>query len=76
MAVSAIDSEFLKYFAQLDEPQKKSLLELLRTFVSTREVSDPVSVEEYNNELDEAMQRAHIGQVTTLDELEKEMQLW
>ena len=36
----------------------------------------PISVEQYNMELDEAMKRIDIGGFTTLEELEKEMQTW
>lgn len=77
MAISAIDKEFLTYFARLDELQKKSLLELIRTFLKTRESSlSSVTLEQYNQELDEAMKRVSKGEFTSLEELEKEMGSW
>ena len=36
----------------------------------------PVTFEQYNRELDEAMERISKGEFTTLEELEKEMQSW
>lgn len=77
MAISTIDKELLKYFTQLDEPQKKSLLELIRTFLKAGdEPMEKVTIEQYNRELDEAMERISKGEFTTLEELEKEMQSW
>jgi hypothetical protein len=77
MAISTIDKELIKYFAQMDEPQKKSLLEMIKTFLgSDHEAMESVSIEQYNRELDEAMERISKGQFTTLEELEKEMKTW
>jgi hypothetical protein len=74
MAISTIDKELLKYFTQLDEPQKRSLLTMLKTFL--KPASEGVSIEAYNRELDEAMERISRGEFTSLEALEKEMQLW
>jgi type II secretory pathway predicted ATPase ExeA len=77
MAISTIDKELLKYFTQLDEPQKRSLLELIKSFLKgSKGQGERVSLEQYNRELDEAMQRAQRGEYTTLEELEKEMEKW
>ena len=77
MSISAIDKELLNYFAQLDEAQKKSLVELIRVFLrGNEEQGERITLEQYNRELDEAMQRVARGEYTTLEELEKEMQAW
>jgi hypothetical protein len=77
MAVSTTDKELLKYFTLLNEPQKKSLLELIKTFFKgeTNQQNTP-TLEEYNKELDEAMGRISKGEFTTIEELEKEMETW
>lgn len=75
MAISTIDKELLKYFALLDEPQKQSLLALIKTFVMP-ETTWQGSVETYNRELDEAIERISQREFTTLETLEKEMQSW
>jgi hypothetical protein len=75
MAISTVDKELLAYFTQLNEAQKKSLLELIRTFVrGGKEPGEKVSLEQYNQELDEAMKRVQRGGYTTLEELEKEIE--
>ena len=77
MAISATDKELLKYFTRLDEPQKRSLLELIKTFLgSDKEQSEKTSLEQYNREIDEAIQRVERGEYTTLEDLEREMQSW
>ncbi len=77
MAISATDKELLKYFTRLDEPQKRSLLELMKTFLgSDKEPSERASLKQYNREIDEAMQRIKRGEYTTLEDLEREMQSW
>lgn len=72
---SVLDKELLQYFMRLDQPQKRSLLEMIKSFLKTGgESLQPASVEQYNRELDEAMERINKGDFTTLEELEKEMQ--
>lgn len=62
---------------QLDEPQKKSLLEMMKTFLRPKnEPAGAITIEQYNKELEAAMERINNGSFTTLEALEKEMQSW
>jgi DNA anti-recombination protein RmuC len=77
MSISTVDKELIRYFAQLDEPQKKSLLGMMKTFLRTAEDQiKPQSIKEYNQELNDAMERISRGEFTTIEQLEKEMQSW
>jgi hypothetical protein len=77
MTVSSIDKELVKYFIQLSEPQKESLLQMIKSFVNTGSgFTDENSIEYYNKELDDAMNRISEGNFMTLEDLEKEMQSW
>ncbi|HLA52821.1 MAG TPA: hypothetical protein VK618_05940 [Flavitalea sp.] len=76
MATSTTDKELMGYFSRLDEPQKKSLLELMKTFLKPTDFLSGVTIQQYNQELDEAIKRVERGEYTTLEELEKEMQSW
>ena len=77
MTVSSIDKELIKYFIQLTEPQKQSLLQMIKTFIKAgNNTSEDFSIEQYNKELDDAMSRISVGNFTTLEELENEMQSW
>ncbi len=77
MVISAVEKELMQYFTQLDEPQKKSLLEMIKAFLKPdNEPEERITTEQYNQQLDEAMERITKGEFTTLDQLEKEMQSW
>lgn len=74
---SVLDKELIQYFMRLNEPQKKSLLEMMKSFLKPGvEPMQPVSLDQYNRELDEAMERINKGEFTTFEELQKEMQSW
>ncbi len=74
---NVLDKELIQYFMKLDEPQKKSLLEMMKSFLKPgREPLPPGTIEQYNRELDDAMARISSGEFTTLEQLEKEMQSW
>ena len=77
MAISATDKELIKYFTQLNEPQKQSLLQVIKTFFKSEyESKDLITLEQYNKELDDAMERISNGNFTTLEELKKETHSW
>lgn len=75
---SVLDKELIRYFVRLNEPQKRSLLEMIKSFLISENTmqEEAVSIEQYNRELEEAMERINRGEFTTLEELEKEMKTW
>lgn len=74
---NAIDREMFSYFTQLNETEKKSVVELLKAFVlGKRENFSNTSISQYNKEIDDAMERVRKGEYTTFEDLEKEMQSW
>lgn len=80
MAASTLDKELYHYMVQLNEPQKKSVLNMLKTFVGKEDDDNkmfgPISLEEYNNELKEAEDAYNKGRYITHEELEKRMLEW
>ena len=55
MAVSGTSQEMLDYFNQLNKAEQKSILQMLKDFVSKRkDISLAQSIEEYNKELEQA----------------------
>lgn len=75
---NVLDKELIQYFVRLNESQKRSLLEMMKSFLPSDNTirQEAVTVEQYNKELDEAMERINSGKFTTLEELEKEMKTW
>ena len=77
MMANAIDREMFAYFMQLSDAEKKSVVELLKTFIKERVSQfEPASIEQYNKEIDDAMKRVRDGEYTTFEELEKEIGTW
>ena len=72
-----MDQELYQYFMQLSEAEKKSVLQMLKTFVKGRKPpSKRISIEKYNQELEESERQIEAGHFTTQEELEKEMEKW
>jgi hypothetical protein len=75
MAASNADKQLLKLISELDESQKKSLTNLIKSFIS-KHISEKQTIEEYNFEIDQAIKNAERGNITTFEDLEKEMESW
>lgn len=75
---TALDKELIQYFVRLSEPQKRSLLVMIKSFLTSENTAHAESdtIEKYNKELDDAMKRIDRGEFTTLEDLEKEMKAW
>ena len=76
MALSPVDKELLRYFARLDDFQKKSLLGLIKSFLKKENLPGGQTIDQYNQELDHAMERTGRLEFTGLEELEREMKSW
>ena len=73
----ALEQELLQYFFQLDDAEKKSVLQMLKTFVKGREGKvSRISLEEYNQELHEAEAEYERGEYTTHEEFVKQIKKW
>lgn len=71
-----LDKELVKYWELLDTGQKKSIIGMIKSFLQPIEKKERISIEQYNQELDEAMARIDAGKFTTQEELEKESEKW
>jgi len=70
--ISARSKELLRYFTRLKDAEQKSILQMLKTFVSSREQDvKPVTLEEYNRELEEADSEIEAGDFVSHDEVMK-----
>jgi hypothetical protein len=73
----ALERELLQYILQLDEAEKRSVLQMLKTFLKGRE-KEPIriSIEQYNREIDEAIARVEAGDFYTQAEVEQMAKNW
>ena len=74
---NVLDKEMYNYFTQLNEAEKKSVVQMLKTFLKGRkEKPGRISIEQYNKEIDEAMEEVKLGEVYTHDEVVKMSKGW
>ncbi len=72
-----LDNEMFNYFTQLNDAEKKSVIQMLKTFLSGRIAkSERITIEQYNQELDEAEAEFEKGDVVTHEELLKQIRKW
>lgn len=74
---NALEQELLQCILQLDDAEKKSVLQMLKTFIKGREAKGiRVSIEEYNQELQETETEYERREYTTHEEFVKQMKKW
>lgn len=73
MGASSFDIEFSKYWATLSQDQKKSLLEVIKSFVQPH---GRINLEQYNKELSEAEAEYEAGNHITSEEMLKLIEQW
>jgi predicted transcriptional regulator len=72
-----LERELLQYILQLDEAEKKSVLQMLKTFLKGRKKKLPrISIEQYNKEIDEAIAQVEAGEYYTHEEVERMAKNW
>ena len=73
----ALEQELLQCILQLDEDEKKSVLQMLKTFIKGRKAKTTrISVKQYNQELREAEAEYESGEYTTHEEFAKQIKKW
>lgn len=74
---NTLEKELFGYILQLDEAEKKSVLQMLKTFLKGRGKKDShIDISQYNQEIDEAIARVEAGDYFTQDEVEKMSKNW
>jgi hypothetical protein len=69
---NVLDKKMFNYFTQLNEQEKKSVIQMLKAFLKGRaENENRISIEQYNKELDEAMEQIKKGEVYSHEEVVK-----
>jgi hypothetical protein len=67
----------IKNFVKLNKAEQKSILQMIKTFLSSKENEFvPQTLEEYNEEIKAAVEAARRGEVTNMEQLEEEMKSW
>jgi hypothetical protein len=74
---NVLEKEMYNYFTQLNEAEKKTVIQMLKTFLKGRkENPGRISIDQYNKEIDEAMEEVKKGEVYTHEEVVKMSKGW
>lgn len=74
---NVLEKKMSNYFSQLNEQEKKSVVQMLKVFLNARsENTKRVSIEQYNIELDKAMEEVKRGETYTHDEVAEMSKKW
>lgn len=80
MPLSTLDSKIVNYLPLLGASEKKSILEVIKSFLQLKDQSllkeDAISIDQYNKELQDALESVRNGNFTSHEQLEKEMETW
>ncbi len=72
-----LEKEMYEYFTQLNEAEKKSVIQMLKTFLESRqENAEQRSIEQYNKEIEEAEAEFARGDYITHDKMLKRIKQW
>ena len=76
MATPSLNTQLIKYLSFLTAEQKKSVLSLIKSFISPEIQSGRINIDQYNKEIQEALAEAAEGNYITQEEFEKEAASW
>ncbi len=76
MSAQSLEQEFDRYWSKLSMVEKQSLLIVAKTYIYSREGQEPISIEQYNQEIDEAMERIDAGDFYTHEEVVEMSKTW
>jgi hypothetical protein len=75
---TAIDNQIVQSLTQLGHDEKKTILAVIKTFLNLRgeDTGNYISLEEYNNELNEAEVEYEKGNYISNDEMKRQIKSW
>jgi hypothetical protein len=72
-----LDKELFHCILQLNEQQKKSVLQMLKTFLTGRELKTPgMTIDWYNKEIADAIARVEAGEFYAHEDVESMAKEW
>ncbi len=77
METTTLDQKMYNYFMQLNEAEKKSVVQMIKTFLQSRKVTpERMSIEQYNKEIEESEAEIEKGESYTHEEVVKLSKQW
>ncbi|MCD6011973.1 MAG: hypothetical protein K0Q79_1835 [Flavipsychrobacter sp.] len=76
MQAKGIEKEMQAYFMQLSIAEKKSVVQMLKTFLQRKSKEPSVTIEDYNKDIEEAMAEVARGESYSHEEVIKMSKNW
>lgn len=77
METSTLDENMYSYFKQLNEAEKKSVIQMIKTFLQGRKISsDSISIEQYNKEIESSESEIENGESYSQEDVIKMSKQW
>ena len=77
METTTLDQKMYNYFMQLNEAEKKSVVQMIKTFLQSRKATpERMSIEQYNKEIEESEAEIEKGESYTHEEVVKMSKQW
>ncbi len=77
METTTLNQKMYTYFMQLNEAEKKSVVQMIKTFLQSRKAtSENISIEQYNKEIEESESEIEKGESYTHEEVLKLSKQW
>ncbi|MEJ7821570.1 MAG: hypothetical protein WKF85_04570 [Chitinophagaceae bacterium] len=77
METTTLDQKMYNYFMQLNEAEKKSVVQMIKTFLQSKKATpERMSIEQYNKEIEESEAEIEKGKSYTHEEVVKLSKQW
>jgi predicted transcriptional regulator len=76
MGVQSLDQDFLRYWLRLSIVEKQSLFQVAKHYVDLKDDTAPISIDQYNAEIDEAMKQMDAGEFYTHEQVVEMSKGW
>ncbi len=73
MTQTAVQEEMLQYFSKLNKEEQQSVVDLLKTFITSRKIFERQSLEEYNKELERGVAEIEAGNYITHEQMKERL---
>jgi hypothetical protein len=76
MTAKAIDNQLNEYWPLLEKEEKQSMLTFMKSILKFKKAAQHISVEQYNKEIDDAMERVKGGEFYSHEEVVEMSKKW
>ena len=71
-----VDKQIIASLPLLGNEEKKTILSVIKSYLSLKDTQQRISIERYNEEIKAAEKRIDAGKFLTQEDVEKEAALW